>query len=288
MSTAGTPFDPLRTPAFVMPAGACDSHFHVIGPADRFPYVRELKILPPLGTKEMLFALHRRLGVHRGVIVQSVSHGFDNAVTEDAIRAGEGRYAGIALVPLNVADAELKRLANARFRGVRFHFMCHLKQAAPIDRVVADLTPRLAMHGLHLQIHIESPLIHEVGAWLARSAVPVVIDHIGRVDAALGPGHADFAALHGLLRDGRIMVKVSGVDRIDRGWPYEAGVALARILVDDYPHQCLWGTDWPHPNHHHQPDDAALVDLLPSIATTAARRAALLVDNPLRLYRFEA
>jgi 2-pyrone-4,6-dicarboxylate lactonase len=137
-------------------------------------------------------------------------------------------------------------------------------------------------------VHFESSLLHEIGPWLLRSAVPVVIDHIGRVDALLGPEHADFAALHALLRDERLAVKVSGVDRIDRAWPYEAGVALARIMVESYPDRCLWGTDWPHPNHHHEPDDAALVELLPAIATNAAQLNGLLVTNPARIYRFSA
>jgi 2-pyrone-4,6-dicarboxylate lactonase len=48
----------------------------------------------------------------------------------------------------------------------------------------------------------------------------------------------------------------------------------------------LWGTDWPHPNLSHVPDDGALVDLLASIAPSEAKRRALLVTNPERLYRF--
>ena len=48
----------------------------------------------------------------------------------------------------------------------------------------------------------------------------------------------------------------------------------------------LWGTDWPHPNHTHVPDDGVLVDILAQIAPTPAALRALLVDNPQRLYRF--
>jgi hypothetical protein len=34
----------------------------------------------------------------------------------------------------------------------------------------------------------------------------------------------------------------------------------------------------------HMPDDGVLVDVIPRIATDAAKQKALLVDNPMRLY----
>jgi 2-pyrone-4,6-dicarboxylate lactonase len=273
-------------PRLALPAGACDAHVHVFGPRARFPFADGLRQVPADATKETLFALHRRLGVSRCVIVQSTVHGFDNAAIEDAIRAGGGAYLGVALAPVDVADAELRRLADAGFRAVRFNFMRHLP-SAPIDAVIA-LTARLAPLGLHLQVHFEPSLIHELAGPLSRSAVPVVVDHMARVDARLGAGHADFAALEALMRDTRFHVKVSGIDRVDTTPPYAHGIALARRLVDAFADRCVWGTDWPHPNHTHVPDDGALVDALEAIAPDPAVRRRLLVDTPARLYRFEA
>lgn len=277
-------------PTLSLPSGACDAHVHVFGPADQFPYAAGRNFTPVDAPRETLYALHRRLGIARCVIVQSAVHGHDNRVVEDAIRAGEGRYLGVALVPANVADAELQRLAAAGFRGVRFNFMKHLTGASSVDEVVA-LTPRLKAAGLHLQVHFESSLVHSLGPVLARSAVPVVIDHMGRVDATLGAQHADFAALHALLANPLFHVKLSGIDRIDSNPAaapvYAQGVALARLLLESYPERCFWGTDWPHPNHTHIPDDGALVNALARIAPDAARREQLLVRNPQAFYRFE-
>jgi len=277
-------------PTLQLPPGACDAHVHVFGPAARFPYAPGRNFTPADAPRETLFALHRQLGIGRCVIVQSAVHGFDNRVVEDAIGAGQGRYLGVALVPANVADAELRRLAAAGFRGVRFNFMKHLSAAAGVDEVVA-LTPRLKAAGLHLQVHFESSLVHALGPVLARSAVPVVIDHMGRVDATLGASHADFAALHALLANPLFHVKLSGIDRIDSkpaaAPAYAQGVALARILLESYPERCFWGTDWPHPNHTHVPDDGALVDALLRIAPEAPQREQLLVANPQNFYRFE-
>ena len=286
MQSAVLTYDPHPTrPRLRLPAGACDSHVHVFGPAQRFPYAAQRNYTPVDAPRETLFALHRLLGIERCVIVQSALHGMDNRVVEDAIAAGGGRYLGVALVPVDVADAELARLAAAGFRGVRFNFSPHLPAAAAPGQL-PDFSRRLAPHGLHLQVHFESSMVHSLAGPLARSAVPVVIDHIGRVDAALGPQHRDFAALHALLQDPRCYVKVSGVDRIARSWPYADGVALARKLVQDFALRCVWGTDWPHPNHHHVPDDARLVDLLEDIAPDPAARERLLVHNPQTLYRF--
>jgi 2-pyrone-4,6-dicarboxylate lactonase len=81
-------------------------------------------------------------------------------------------------------------------------------------------------------------------------------------------------------------VKVSGIDRIDPSPPYQAGLQLARNLIERFPTQCVWGTDWPHPNHTHVPDDGALVNAIWQMAPDAALRQQVLVDNPQALYRF--
>jgi len=117
--------------------------------------------------------------------------------------------------------------------------------------------------------------------------VPVVIDHMGRIDASLGLEQPAFKALLSLLNDNNVWVKVSGADRVTRqGPPYSDAVPFARKLVAEFGDRCVWGTDWPHPNHQGPiPDDGALVDLLGEVAPGAALEA-VLVDNPQRFYRF--
>lgn len=132
--------------------------------------------------------------------------------------------------------------------------------------------------------------MHELAAPLQLSAVPVVVDHMGRVDATQGPEHGEFQALQRLLENPRFYVKVSCIDRIDaKASPaekYRHGVALARALVDRFPERCVWGTDWPHPNHTYIPDDGVLIDALAEIAPSAKVLDQLLVHNPQQLYRF--
>lgn len=269
-----------------MPRGACDTHVHVFGPASVFPYAASRPFTPADAPKESLFALHKLLGIERCVMVQSTCHGFVNDAIADAIAAKDGDYCGIALAPASADDATLRGLARQGFRGIRFNFSKHLGAGTPIAEVIA-MTPRLAELGWHLQVHFDSALLDELAPHLARSAVPVVIDHMGRIDASLGLDQPAFRTLRDLLRHPSVWVKVSGCDRISRqGPPYADAIPFARQLVEAFGDRTLWGTDWPHPNHNHVPDDGVLVDLLVEIAPTAAMREALLVDNPQRLYRF--
>ena len=273
-------------PKLELPAGACDAHVHVFGPHRIFPFAANRPFTPADAPKEKLFALHAMLGIQRCVIVQSTCHGFDNRVVADAIAAKKGDYCGVALLPANVDDAELKRLDALGFCGVRFNFMTHLGRGAGIEEAIA-LSERLAKLGWHLQVHFEASLIEELAPWLKRSAVPVVIDHMGRVDASLGPDQPAFKRLLDLMRDPRFRVKVSGSERISRRpSPWEDAIPFARRLVAEFGDRCFWGSDWPHPNLAAVPDDGVLVDLLSEIAPSEKVRKALLVDNPRSFYRF--
>ncbi len=272
-----------------MPKDACDTHCHVFGTAARFPYSAQSKLQPGDAPKEKLFALHDMIGIERCVVVQSGVHGFDNAVSADAIAARPCKYLGIALLPADVSDDEIARHHDMGFRGIRFNYMAHLTGGASMDEFLR-LADRLGRFGWHLQIHMDNELIAEKAPGLAKASVPVVIDHIGRIDASLGMDQAPFNALLGLMENDHILVKVSGCERASRqNPPYADAVPFARKLVDEYPDRVLWGTDWPHPNFRADPpDDGDLMDLIPEIAPTVELQQAFLVDNPLRFYKFEA
>jgi 2-pyrone-4,6-dicarboxylate lactonase len=273
-------------PKLKLPRGSVDTHFHIFGPGRRFPYRSDIPATPNDAPKEALFALHEFLGIDHGVIVHTASHGTDNSVTEEALGVTNGAYRGVALVPVDVSDAELKRLNAAGFRGARFHYMGHLAKAATIDEVI-DFSKRLANVDWHLQIHMAPELIAELSPAIKRSATPVTIDHMGRIDASLGLEQKPFEDLLRLMEDDKIWMKVSGADRITKaGPPYADAIPFAQKLVADFGDRCIWGTDWPHPNHTHVPDDGVLVDIIAQIAPTPADLHALMVDNPMRFYKF--
>jgi len=272
-----------------LPPRATNAHCHVFGPRTRFPYAADAPFTPDADApKEALQALNDRLGFERCVVVQSICHGVDNRAAEDAVAARPGQYRGIALLPTDVTDAELRRLDAAGFRGVRFNYSSHLGCGAPVADVLA-LAARLAPLRWHLQIHGDPAAVLAVALGLRHSPVPVVVDHIGRIDASLGLDQPQFSALLGLMDNDLFWAKVSGIDRITReGPPYADALPFAARLVADFAERVLWGNDWPHPNHAGPvPDEDALVAAIAQMAPSAPARQRLLVDNPQRLYRFD-
>jgi 2-pyrone-4,6-dicarboxylate lactonase len=274
-------------PKLRLPQGACDTHFHVFGPPQRFPFAAERAYTPHEAPKETLFQLHAHLGIERGVVVQSAAHGYDNSASADLIAARPTDYRGVALVRTDIAPGELQKLNGQGFRGARFNYMTHLGAGSPIEEVLR-LADKLERIGWHLQIHLEANLIEEMAPALKRSPVPVVIDHMGRIDASLGMNQKPFRDLLQLLEDAKFWVKVSGSERASRQpAPWKDAIPFARKLVAESPERTLWGTDWPHPNLKEVPDDGLLVDLLGEIAPSEPQRRKLLVDNPKRLYGFQ-
>ena len=281
------PFHPNPSkPAFRPPAGAVDAHCHVFGPADSFPYAPERKYTPCDAPKQKLFALRDFLGFSRNVIVQASCHGRDNAALVDALYTAGDRARGVAVVRPGISDPELRALDAAGVRAVRFNFVKRLVDAAPRD-VYLQIADRIAALGWHVVVYFEAPDLEDLTPFLKRLPTIVVVDHMGRPDAANGVDHPDFARFVDLMADNdNIWTKVSCPERLTlAGPPYGDVVPFARRLVERFPDRVLWGTDWPHPNmKSHMPDDGVLVDVIPEIAPTAAAQQALLVDNPMRLY----
>ena len=272
--------------AFAPPPNACDAHCHVFGPAHRFPFAPNRAYTPPDVGVEDFQSLQHRLGLGRAVLVQASCHGTDNAALLDALARGQGRYAGVAMVDESFGPGDLRRLHDAGVRGARFNFVRHLGGG---DFEAFERTAeRIAPLGWHMVVHLDAKDLPDTAAMLRRLPCPFVIDHMARVRAADGVGQAPFQALLELMADERAWVKVCGAERVsaDGHPPYDDTVPYARALIAAAPDRVLWGTDWPHPNVRHMPDDGDLVDLLAEFAPDESIRNRLLVTNPEHLYDF--
>jgi predicted TIM-barrel fold metal-dependent hydrolase len=132
------------------------------------------------------------------------------------------------------------------------------------------------------------------------SSVPVVFDHFGGTNAALGLNQPGFEDLVTLVRSGKAYVKISGAYRASTQAPdYPDVVPFAKALIAANPDRVLWGSDWPHPGTA-PPADRPLTEITPLLpiddgrllnqlavwAPDAAVRRKILVDNPARLYQF--
>ncbi|QCO19777.1 2-pyrone-4,6-dicarboxylate hydrolase (plasmid) [Azospirillum brasilense] len=282
------PFHPNPSkPAYTPPPGAVDAHCHVFGPADRFPYAPERKYTPCDAPKEKLFALRDDLGFARNVIVQATCHGKDNRALVDALKASNGLARGVASVGPAITEGELAELHEAGVRGVRFNFVKRLVDATPKE-VFLGIADKIARFGWHIVVYFEAPDLDDLTPFLRELPTTIVVDHMGRPDIAKGVDHPQFQKFVALMAENpKVWSKVSCPERLSVQGPpsYDDVVPFARLLVDRFTDRVLWGTDWPHPNMtSHMPDDGHLVDVIPRIATDEAKRTALLVDNPMRLY----
>ena len=273
-----------RKPRFKLPRGTCDAHCHVFGPAAKFPFAPDRRYTPADAPKEMLAALHAHLGIERAVIVQASCHGTDNAAMLDCIASDPDRYRGVAIVDDSFKDADYDRLHAGGVRGVRFNFVRHLGGAPDIN-VFSRVIDRIRTRGWHVVLHLDAPDIVPLSDMIRALPLPFIIDHMGRVPARDGVDQPPLKALLELARLPNCWVKVCGAERISMP-PYDAAVPIARALIEAAPDRVLWGTDFPHPNATHAPDEADLVDLVPQFAPDAQVQKRLLVDNPARLYGF--
>jgi len=273
-----------------MPAGACDAHCHVFGPAHLFPFAPERRYTPPDASREKLAALHTLLGVERAVIVQASCHGSDNTAMLDAIANSGGRYRGVCNARGGFSEGDFERLHEGGVRGVRFNFVKHLGGVPDLDRMRA-IVGRVAELGWHVEWHFDAQNVIEYENLFDEMPLPVVLDHMGRVPASEGLEQPAFQILCRLFkRVEKLWIKISGAERITRdGPPFYDAVPFARALVEIAPERLLWGTDWPHPNvAGAMPNDGDLVDLIPRMVPDRSHQDLILVDNPARLYGFNS
>lgn len=276
-----------RSPKFVLPPGACDTHCHVFGPAEQFPFAETRKYTPPDASKDTLAELHGKLGVDRAVIVQASCHGNDNSAMLDAIAASNGRYRGVCNAAPGFSRDYFDELNEGGVRGVRFNFVKHLGGAPNLDAMRSSID-RVSHLPWHVELHFDARDLLEYEELIDAIPLPIVIDHMGRTPVTDGLDQAPFRQLLEKLRDDdKIWVKISGVERISAaGPPFRDAAPFAAACIDTAPDRCIWGTDWPHPNVKIMPNDGDLVDIIPYMTNDPELQQKVLVDNPARLFGF--
>lgn len=274
-------------PHWQPPANSTDCHMHIFGPYDRYPLSPGRGYTPPEASIAQYLEMCAAIGIGRTVIVQPSVYGTDNAVTLDAVETlGLDRARAVVVVDDSFDLATLRAMSPRGACGVRFNAVSG--NGTPLDQLEA-LGDRLAQLGWHLQLYAHSAEMVALEPVLARLPCPLVIDHMGGVKTAEGGAeNPGFKALLRLL-EGGAWAKLCGYRSSSAGQPYADVAGMARAMIAAAPERCVWGTDWPHPSLNSPeevPDDGQLMDLLAEWAPDEARRQAILVDNPARLYGF--
>ncbi len=275
----------VRKPLLKLPPKAADCHAHVFGPADKYPQAaNRLYTAPPVLIEDYL-AMHRTVGIERGVLVQTGLYGNDNSFIVDSIKANPDRLRGIALINESITDAELSRLAAAGIRGFRVNRTAATGLEIEVSRKLAHRVKDL---GWHVQFLLDVEDHPDLDTLLGSFPTEVVIDHMGRPDPKKGIAAPGFQALIRLLRSGRGWAKLSAPYRTSlQPPPYGDLTPFAQALVVAAPDRLVWGSDWPHVLlKSTMPNDGDLVDLIAEWVQDEKARNRILIDNAERLYGF--
>jgi D-galactarolactone isomerase len=230
----------------------------------------------------------KKLGLTRTVIVQPGGYGTDNTCTLEAMaKLGKDNARGVATVDPQAPDSELERLTKLGMRGVRYHMRGGIVVGWD---TMARMAARVAPFGWHVQLQCESGEIGEHEALLSKLPCDLVIDHMGRFEAATPPNDPNWRVMLKLLATGRTWVKLSGPYYGSKSGPprYEDKAPIARALIEAAPERMVWATNWPHPSmKKNYPDEAKLLDTVASWTQgDEALRTKILVTNPAQLYGF--
>jgi predicted TIM-barrel fold metal-dependent hydrolase len=295
---ASQPSTPVN---FDVPAGACDTHTHVFGDPARFPFAAARAYTPEPASVEEMRALHRALHTDRVVIVHPSVYGTDNSCTLDGMKQLGSIARGIAVIDEKTPEAALDEMDRAGIRGIRIN----LETSGQSDPAVARQRFQVAVDRIkrrgtwHIQVYTRLSVIEGIKEMVMAAPMPVVFDHFGGAQAALGVSQPGFESLLNLVRTGKAYVKLSAPYRSSTQSPDYADVApLSKALIAANPQRMLWGSDWPHPASPvaHRPlteitplwqvDDGRILNQLAVWAPDAALRKTILVENPAKLYGF--
>jgi D-galactarolactone isomerase len=262
--------------------GACDCHVHIYD--QRFAQVPNLAVIPPDAPVSAYRQLQQRLGLERVIVVQPNAYGFDNSCTLDALAQLGDASRGICLVPPDVPVAEIERLHRGGIRGVRYMMIGGPLNWESLEPVAA----RLAAFDWMINLQLDGRTLPEHESALKRLPCKLVIDHNAKFLEPVTPDHPAFQSLRRILGSDRVWIKLSAPYETSKtGAPgYDDVSLLARTLAREFPHRCLWASNWPHPGRNPPPSDEALFELLSSWIPDEAVRRRVLVDNPQKLYGF--
>ena len=282
----------VSRPKLPLPPNACDTHAHVFGPAQRFPYADDRSYTPPDAPLEIYLGMLDAIGFTRGVLVQGSAHGRDNSAMLDALARQPERLRGVAVAEADISRADLRQWNSLGVRGLRFnHFFrdgqLHYRGGVPLS-AAEMLAPVMAELGWHLQLWIDVKDLPETIPVLKSLGLPVVIDHMGRTDARAGTASEGFQSLLRAVGDGWCWAKLSGAHRISRDAPdYPDARPFHEALVRANPERLVWGGDWPHPRvEGEMPDAGHLFELFQRWTPDQANQHRILATNPAKLYGF--
>jgi len=281
------PLTSVKYPRHSLPANACDSHLHILGPAKKFPYIPERVYTPQDCLLADYEGVRRSLGVARCVVVQPSVYGHDNGALLDALEHLGDAARGVVVLRGDEPQGELQGMHALGVRGARVNIV-DLKSPRPqlpreqLQRL-ADLIRPMDWH-LELLMHVDQhPDMEEV---LGKLGVPLVFGHMGYLSRDVPDyRHPGMMSMLALMRSGLAWAKVTAPYRVAEAPVYRKAGEMLGWLAAECLDRLVWGSDWPHVMvKTRMPHDTDLVDLVAEWVPGQGQQEALFAANAARLY----
>jgi predicted TIM-barrel fold metal-dependent hydrolase len=282
---APPPVRTLRPPKLKLPLGACDTHFHFLGPQREFPFNPYRNFVPDVDHDDSPIAdwqqMQSALGLSRGLLVQSMMYYPSYELALHALCLMPERLRAVVSPRPEITDRELEILTKAGVVGVRF-----TRATSPtIDDHLVHRANELGW-GMHYLLHDEQ----QMKGWrsqIIKSPGKFVIEHLGNAPMDQGIDSATFKFLLECIDTGRCWVKLSPRPSKQENFPFSDVLPIVRELVARAPDRLLWGSDWPHPQYWRpMPSDSDLLDMMLDWVPDEQIRNRIFVDNPIEALGF--
>lgn len=282
---APPPHRTLPPPKLKLPPGACDCHFHFLGPQTEFPFNPNRKFVPDVdhedSTIEDWKKMQSALGLSRGLLVQSMMYHPSYEMALHGLSLMPDRLRAVVIPRPEITDRELDILTKAGTVGIRF---THPTGEA-IDKTLVRRTHEFGW-SMHYLLHGDE----HVQAWrkdILASPGKFIIEHIANTPVEKGLDHPTFKFVLECLDTGRCWVKLSPRISKQETLPFSDVAPFVAKLVERAPDRLLWGSDWPHPQYWRpMPSDSDLLDMMLDWAPDEAVRKKIFVDNPAEAFGF--
>ncbi|KAF5682134.1 TIM barrel metal-dependent hydrolase [Fusarium circinatum] len=240
-----------------IPAGAWDSHLHIMDPV-RYPPVENIPYKPAGHNLWENAIFENSIGCDHVFFVQTATHGYDLTLMLDSMRAvGKERALGLALFDPNTTSHErIRRWDSEGVRAVRVNLVTY-GDDTPINELKSQIKKYVDLikpFDWVLQLYTKMERIAELEDFLPTLGVRVVFDHYGnpslpKSSSPVKPYDIEgFQSLVHLLKTGTTWVKISGTYRLSHLdsdiWEDLDPVTLE--LFEQAPKRVVFGSDWTH------------------------------------------
>jgi L-fuconolactonase len=281
-----------------------DAHMHVWSDDRvRFPFAHpyDPKFVAPKIPASLALLLEEmdQHGITHCVLVQTISHGWDNRYLGHCLKADPKRFRGQGLIdPTDPQVAKNLELAMRQhgLAGVRFSPMYYQGKDDWLNARASDALWEKAQElGAVFNFFIAAEQLPKLEDMVRRHPkVKVVIDHLARVDLEANDSDAQIKNLLALARYPNVWVKVSELSILSpsKKYPYRDTYPLVKKVYDAFgPDRLLWGTGFPGATRA-QADRPSLEQELALIQKhipffTAEDRGKILGRNAAKVWNFD-